>query len=277
VDSPTDILLLDAKDVAGLDWRESAIQEPACMSSAEQYWLLGNAELAKGWLLPAERSYSLGLKLDPGHIGLRLNRALVRLRLGVYRNALADAEAVLGLGWPVLTVPQLEKALYRAASALYSLQLWSQAKARFAELAAVGSKEGKKGLARINERQSEASSATYRWEDLYDRSQSDPNVDIADFVSSALAVGDVQGRGRRVVAHRNIEAGELLLMVKPVASTHETPPGLDLVTFNMPVDTMQSPDEAHLTHRLAVRWAQTSWSRFVLSTELTLPLSFGQR
>lgn len=79
-------------------WQEPVIQEPPNIASADQHRLMGNAELASRWLLPAERSYTIGLKLEPEYLGLRLNRALVRLKLGLFRAARADAEAVLALG-----------------------------------------------------------------------------------------------------------------------------------------------------------------------------------
>lgn len=93
----------------------------------------------------------------------------------------------------------------------------------------------------------------YDWSSLYNASHTNPDVNLADYVSSAFIVGNVCGRGRRVTAQRDVAAGELPLMVKPVASVYETPPGLDLLTLNLAAGNIHWPSRTHLTQRLSMR------------------------
>lgn len=48
----------------------------------------------------------------------------------------------------------------------------------------------------------------------------DPHLDLADVVSSNLEVKESQGRGRGLFVTKDVKAGQLLMMVKPFASSY---------------------------------------------------------
>lgn len=240
-------------EYGGVPWVNSHLtggQLPA-ERTPEEHKVAGNGYLAKGWLVAAELAYSAGLRAADGtpHVALRLNRAAVRLKLGLFRSALADATAVLSLHHSTYPEAQLEKALYRASSAAYGLQLWDAVEAHYQELAEIGSKEGAAGLKRVAERRKEAETGVYDWPALYAASQTDPNLDAADSFSDAVHVEAIPGKGRGLVVDRPVRAGELLIMSRPLASAHprEMTTGHDVTVLNI----IKSSTESSLTLREA--------------------------
>lgn len=76
VESSTDIVFLnELRDVEGLEWKNPFFKPSQLPSTltADQYKTQGNTQLAKGWLMPAERSYTDGLKIKPDNVPIRLN------------------------------------------------------------------------------------------------------------------------------------------------------------------------------------------------------------
>jgi hypothetical protein len=202
-------------------------------------------------------SYSEGLRLDPSHLALRLNRCHARLKTGLWRSSLSDSRSVLELDRAALPVAQREKALFRAATAEYSLQLWERAKARFADLLVCNpsSKEGKEGLARVASRTKEARTGQYAWSALFTESQLDPVLDVADWVLPSLSIEDRKGRGRALVANRAIKAGQLLLLNRPLASCTyaDVLDGRDMACANLHSGNLEGTAQAHLTQMIARR------------------------
>lgn len=263
IGSPTDIVLLDEqRDLPGLEWKSSALspdqrRRPASAMSPEEHRMFGNTYAAKGWWVAAERAYSEGLRVvespaDDLYCTLRLNRAYVRLKLQLWRSALADAQAVLVLdrSMALNTQPE-EKALFRAASAEYNLQLWDAAGSHFEQLAALGSEEGKSGVQKVAARRKEAKTGAYNWSVLYDASLKGSAVDVADHVSDALVVA--AGR-QAIVASRDIEPGELLMGAKALCSSRwENVVDKDVMTLNLHSQRPESAAATQLTHQLAMR------------------------
>lgn len=188
---------------------------------------------------------------------MRLNRCHARLKTGLWRSSLADSRSLLELGRTALPVAQREKALFRAASAEYSLQLWERAKVRFGELLACNpeSKEAKDGLDRVASRIKEAKTGNYAWETLFSASQTNPALDIADWVLPDLRVEDRKGRGRSIIASKAIKAGSLLMMQKPLASCtySDVLDGRDMACANLHSENLEGTSQAHLTQMIALR------------------------
>lgn len=200
---------------------------------------------------------SEGLRIDASHLALRLNRCHARLKTGLWRSSLADARSLLKLDRAALPLAQREKALFRAATAEYSLQLWERAKARFAELLACNpnSKEAKDGLDRVASRIKESKTGSYAWESLFIESQTNPALDIADWILPDLRIEDRRGRGRALVANRAIQAGQLLMMCKPLASCSyaDVLDGRDMACANLHSENLEGTAQAHLTQTIARR------------------------
>lgn len=258
VDSPTDVVFLnEERDLAGLEWKSPAVSQRPPSLGAEEYKVLGNGFLAKGWLVPAERAYSEGLRLEPDHVPLRLNRSQARLKFGLYRSALSDAKFVLALDRSTYPPAQLEKALFRAASSEYALQLFEPAQKRYRELVQLfpASKEGRAGLDKVAARIREAETGEYDLEGLFISSQKNPHLDVADYTHPDLAIEGRKGRGRGVVASKSIRVGSLLMLAKPFASCYDDECKGDAISacLNLHNDSPEGSAQGHLTKKIAKR------------------------
>lgn len=268
--SPTDIYYNQSEDFERLIWKNPllglGLPKTVAMVGAEAHKALGDAAMEKKRYVAAERAYTAALKttLSPGPllITLRLNRSLARLKIGLHRSALRDAKFILSLQTDQLSKAFRSKALFRGALASYKLQLWNESGALFKELDALGVeglKQGKEGLEKVAERKKEALTGVYDWISLYDASQTKGrDLDVADYISPKLVVQDISCQGRGLVAKRDIESGELLMLVRPFAAV--TPEEVknarpDVATLNLHAEaTVDWPAQSLLTQKIAMRF-----------------------
>jgi tetratricopeptide (TPR) repeat protein len=145
---------------------------------------------------------------------LLLNRAGAWLRLKRYNFALRDAEAALERSAYFSSPQQTKKAHFRRASALYGLSAYQRA------LDVLDSLEADDEVSRLADRArarlSEERTGCYDWRNVYVQCTTCDLPDVAEYVGP-LDVREVPGRGRGLVATRDVEPGELLLVARPVA------------------------------------------------------------
>ena len=168
----------------------------------------------------------------------------------------ADADAVLSRDRSTLGPNQNARALFRSASALYALQLWPEAKARFEELAALDLVEGRKSVQRTIQRFREASNGHSDFMALYEQSQTTDRLDAADYVSPSIAVAETDSmRGRGLVTPKAVKAGELLFLSRPIADVYEDEVRTDknVLSMNLSIKTSEMSGLAQLTQALLLK------------------------
>ncbi|KZV96983.1 hypothetical protein EXIGLDRAFT_642702 [Exidia glandulosa HHB12029] len=221
VDSPTDVVFLDAKDPIILDARWRTPAAPSGLpSTADACRLRGNAHFKAERYLAASIAYTRGLRFEPPSKSLLLNRALAYLHLEYYSAALSDAELVIR---DETTEGQDRvKALFRAARAYYGRAEYSCAQQLFKEVLVYepGQVESVGWVRRCEQRMKESrdGDGAYDWAGMYKEAQDSIHLDVADWVGPVeVASMPSRGGGRGVIATRDVRVGELLMVAKPYA------------------------------------------------------------
>ena len=290
VSSPTDIVFANADSLKGLEWKKPAagVGNFTPPTTVAECIRISQAYRAKDWLAAAEDVLNEGLKKEKDHVGMLDERSAVRLLMKRWRSTLRDADHILLRG-PLLAEHERFRAHYLAAKAYYGLQLWGPAQTRLREATATIDSEDQSlrkpieiMIDRIDQRSREAKfgDEVYDWEALYDLAQESPDVDLADYTATSdMRVATVKGKGRGLLANREIEPSCLLMVARPLASAHidEIGVGKHTMAANLHVGGISNPTAANLPHRLAMRFVSP---RFVLfrsiSPDLSLLLSAAQ-
>lgn len=160
-------------------------------------------------------SRALNSASDEGeaHI-LKLNRSLALLKAKNFDAALAALE-------PMASTPKpLEKALYRKAQALYSLQKFGECCEVLTTLRLEypDNSQAEKELLRATKRFQEQTSGTYKFKQFHIEADKlrPPHLDHATYTGS-VAIRGAGSRGRGLFTTRTIKAGELLFCEKAFA------------------------------------------------------------
>lgn len=191
--------------------------------TALQHKATGNLCFGRGEYARAKDSYAEGLDCaGPGEATtLLLNRAAALLKLDRPGAALKCCCAALQGIEP--TAAAWKKAHFRAATAEYMLSRYIDAEARLDRLLADDSDPATLALmTRTRARLKESETGLYEWPSVFDLAITSPTLDIADF-QGPVEIANIPGRGRGLIASRNIEIGELLLVAKPMATGRGDP------------------------------------------------------
>lgn len=251
IDSPTDLVRLSPRSALLAHW--STTKGPSTSLSAHKS--KGNEYFKQGSWLEAFASYTKGLEAGgkgEDVVALRSNRAQTLLNLNRPGAALRDCTSAL-LD-PFLShqnnnakVSSLrQKILYRSGLAEYRLGRYSQAFSRLEFLLKLipNDTTALELLDRTKSRIQESVTGIFDWPSLF--STKEP-LDIADYVGSMITHINIEGKGRGLVATRDIEPGELLLVSKPLASSKGTPDATKfLVGINMFTKTMDPYPQTNL-------------------------------
>lgn len=192
----------------------------------------GNALMAKKETSAAVSCYSAGLALggDDGALTVLLlsNRAQAHLQLRSFALALLDADAALSVD------PTHAKSRFRRGRALWELERFDEAAEAFR---ACGETER---AAECDARTAQVRRGEYAWDALVRDVMRDSEtlLNVSGFRHAALAVRELPGRGRGVVATEPLPAGTLVLLEKAAAVVFPTtvvskgrkPPGELLVS-----------------------------------------------
>lgn len=161
-------------------------------------------------------SYTQGLKMDVEDTALvktlRLNRSQTYLSIGFYDKALEDSEHVL------LLDPTDEKALFRAARALYLARKFKDCKTRLTTLIKnyPANKDAKANLLKAYQRLQEERTGKYNLQEmraLTTNGKRPAKLDCADYVGPVQLQNTI-GSGRGLFTTRDVKFGELLLCSK---------------------------------------------------------------
>lgn len=185
--------------------------------------------------------YTEALAHSPNHqlrVTLLLNRAQASLQQGNWVSAYADCADLLSLSsspyalsettaTPVADLSQkdTEKALYRAARALYALSVYNASLPLLESLlkSAPSNKDAQSLFNKTRQRIREGEEGKYDWAALLKEARTPtPRVDVADYVGPVqLAYGNVSER-KCWRTSRDVKAGELLLASKALTVLYPT-------------------------------------------------------
>lgn len=224
---PSDLVRLYPSSplLRGITWSTRS-PLPSLNRTATQYKDEGNRLFAQRKWLHALEEYSLGLDLEGDGGGklstvLRANKAATELKLNRPGAALRDCKAALldpSLEEPSSAVLK-QKVLFRAATADYQLQHFESASSRLSQILDLypHDLDAMDLYRRTQVRLVEASRGEYDWSYLFESSRTALDLDVADYTGSMIAPAEFPGRGRGLVATRDIVPGELLLVARPFA------------------------------------------------------------
>lgn len=196
---------------------------------------VGGAYFVKQQPRLAVATYTRGLALpnDPAEsLLLHLNRSAAHLQLENFSQAALDASATLDLLVSSILPADRRKtlkgqALLRQARAFDGMRAFSQARTSYLNLLeqTPSNAEALKALKRVEARLAESATGKFDWVDVFRRrSQGERSLDVGNYIGPVRPeVLEGRGGGRGVVAARDIEAGELLLVEKAFATAHPAP------------------------------------------------------
>ncbi|OBZ76732.1 Tetratricopeptide repeat protein 12 [Grifola frondosa] len=225
VDSPTDIVFIEPRDpiLRDITWRTRLQTVSLAIPDSVEGWKeRGDAYFKASEWLPAAIAYSRGLRLNSEAVVLRLNRSEAFLRLRYYSGALCDMRYVLQSA----DIPEgfLHKALFRGAKAEYARGNFDAALASFLRCLEIRPEEQSliDWISRTRSRQVE-STGQYDWVSLFRMAREDIHLDVADY-QGPVKVRPMahRGGGRGIVATKNVEVGELLLVSKPFIAIYDS-------------------------------------------------------
>ena len=163
-------------------------------------------------------------KADGDIVVLLLNRCYARLQSEHYDDALADATAVIDMS---VNRPS-EKALFRAARALYGLRRWKDSLGHLNRLLQINPKnaDARKNVMRC-ERRLKEDSGQYDFKDMLEEAGTKApaaDMDRADYTGPVeVRRCKIPSHGRGMFTTRAVKAGDLLLCEKAFAAVFADP------------------------------------------------------
>ncbi|KAH6642926.1 hypothetical protein C7974DRAFT_386403, partial [Boeremia exigua] len=216
------------------------------MSEAEQ-----SAEISKSkgdsavgagnyWKAIEEYSRAMSRKTTSERIKIiKRNRSLAYLKTNHYDSALSDT------GFPDFGPTPAEKALFRAAEALYFLQRFDECNRVLKTLCTEfpNNKQAKAIFDRVQSRRTEVSSGNYNFGLLQKEAKKlqPPQLDHATYMGP-IEIKESAGKGRGIFVTKPVKAGELLLCEKAFAQAYvpETGVGNSRLTLLVNIEAGRS-------------------------------------
>lgn len=168
---------------------------------------------------------------------LKRNRALAYLKTAQYDAALRDT------GYPELDCSSPDKALFRAAEALYYLGLFGECLAVTEMILRVnpGNKEASAVFSRTQDRLKEKNSAAFEFPNLQKNAMklNPPLFDIATYVGP-IEVKQTANKGRGMFLTADVKAGDILLCEKAFCYAHMAP--------NSGISVLMYPETDRVVH-----------------------------
>ncbi|CCA68059.1 hypothetical protein PIIN_01926 [Serendipita indica DSM 11827] len=257
IDSPSDIVLLKPGDplLSGVRWATGVRQHPLLNHATVGWKEIGDKHFRSQQYFAAVVAYSNALHLNRENVTIRLNRSLARLRLKHYEASLRDLQTILSSS--CLGDGEEVKALYRSAQAHYGLERFAEAKALYERCLSLNPslEEAVAGVSKCTQRLCEQSLGDFDWASMFDavsRSASLGACEVADYVGPIkVAPRSSRGGGRGVFATQDIDAGELLMVLKPIAAAVDQPTAASSFwSFNFLTNAMETQSRYDLIQKL---------------------------
>lgn len=182
----------------------------------------GNTAFVRGDFVTSHDCYTEGLNVIADHSeqqdgvikqDLYRKRAHIRLKLGRYEGAIADALASLSDDSNNTNGRLNAQAYFRAASAHYKLKHFDRASKLLQKQLKLTpeAKDGKELLARTKARLREQKDGVYDVDAIKSTLATQPRFDVADFLTNAVIEASESGRGRGLYAAKDLAPGDLIL------------------------------------------------------------------
>ncbi|XP_014552216.1 hypothetical protein COCVIDRAFT_110923 [Bipolaris victoriae FI3] len=248
VDHLSDIIFLGNNDSRiPQSWRQGLFKSGR---SADSLKLEGNGFIGKGeyWRAIDKYSDALAHPATPDEIQvIKRNRSLAYLKTRQYDAALSDT------GFPDFGVEASEKALFRAAEALYHLTRYEECCSVLEKLCRLfpNNKEAVAAHTRARNRVRESSTGEFDFRLLQAeaRKRIPPHLDHGTYIGP-VTVKKAKGKGRGLFTTASMKAGDLVLCEKAFCHAHVDEPGKGnaKVTLLMNVETERAfmGGQAHL-------------------------------
>ncbi|KAL5513043.1 hypothetical protein ACEPAH_3441 [Sanghuangporus vaninii] len=255
VDHPSDLVYLSEGDEHYPEsWRTTFPENLSC-SPSEKLKDEGNELFKKGLYRTAVYKYTAALRRDPSSAlktSILLNRAQSYLLLGSYDDAAIDAEEIIKVSGDQPS----EKALFRAARALYELGRYEEARKHLEQLVNVFSqnRDAKSILTKTRQRLAEQQFGKYDWASLISEARkSVPRLGIADYMG-LVRLSD----NGHIVANSDIKSGDLLLCSKAVEVLYPADLAKEKRTlvYDVTRDVLTQGEGWNLTQRIATKIAR---------------------
>ncbi|KAF2876087.1 hypothetical protein BDV95DRAFT_482850 [Massariosphaeria phaeospora] len=240
VDHLSDIVHIESDDLmVPAGWRQRIIEIDR---TAESLKLDGNAFVKQGKYWKAIKEYSAALlqPATPEEVEIiKRNRSLALLKTKQFDAALSDT------GYPHFGSSPSEKALFRAAEALYFLGRFSESCTVLEDLGTnfQGNKQALALLARARNRVSEQETGQYNFNLLQAEAKGlcPPHIDHATYIGP-VDIRKTVKKGRGMFVTKAVKAGDLILCEKAFAHAHvaENNKSNSRITVLMAIDTMKS-------------------------------------
>uniref|UniRef100_A0A914Q547 SET domain-containing protein n=1 Tax=Panagrolaimus davidi TaxID=227884 RepID=A0A914Q547_9BILA len=215
--SPTDVIFVDPADAEFLDkigakkWYES-------MSKDAEVWKNEANEFFKdGKYEKAIFLYERAIRCNPENPILYLNKSMACLKTGAFYMAYEAAKHGLEKGG------DREKALYRMGQAAYGMREWKKAADHFLEVLKEfpANEFASKELKRATSRLTEERNGKFDFKSIFVESKKEKaELDVADY-KGPIEIANIPGKGRGMIATKDIKEGTLLAVSKSFASAYE--------------------------------------------------------
>ncbi|RUS34537.1 hypothetical protein BC938DRAFT_479791 [Jimgerdemannia flammicorona] len=221
-DSPDDVILVPNEQVdgpllAGLRWSDavSITYGKPQIKNAAVLQRRGNEQFVAKDYASAIESYTQALEVEPNDVVLLSNRAQAYLNLQQFWHALQDAEAAVKIDGANT------KALFRHAKALYGMRLYKEASNSLQKLS-TPTPETRELTRRTQQRLEEQEHGRYDVFGILKDAQSMrmPYLDNANYVGP-VRITEIPGKGRGMVATKEIAEGTLLMCSKAYSIIYE--------------------------------------------------------
>jgi tetratricopeptide (TPR) repeat protein len=232
-DSPSDVIVIDEHNCLLIDthWfkRYDRADFDGFKVNGGHFYRIGKYESAL-------RSYRKALSIVQNDAVIHANMSAVLFKLERYKESYEHAECSYEL-------MHTDKALYRMGQSAYELRKWKLAIDKFKLVEDASVTIGK--IAQCDQRLDEAANANYDWLTMYTTSQNSQKttrLHVADYVGPVKVV-DIDGKGRGLVATRNVKPGELLLVSKAFSSAYISECGAMCSSYNTVTNQLSTPSE----------------------------------
>uniref|UniRef100_A0AC34FAR2 SET domain-containing protein n=1 Tax=Panagrolaimus sp. ES5 TaxID=591445 RepID=A0AC34FAR2_9BILA len=229
IDSPTDVIFVDPTDYNFLN-KIGAKKLYKSMSKDPEYWRKeANECFKKGKFEEALKLYDRAIRYNPELAVLYLNKSLTCLKMDAFYAAYESAKIAFEKGG------DKEKALYRMGQAAYGMREWQKAAKQFAELLKEfpNNEEASKQLKLATSRLAEQKYGKFDFKNmLLESKNKKAHLDVADFIGP-IEVTNIPGKGRGIIASKDIKAGTLLAVSKAFASGYDEDFDGILMTINL--------------------------------------------
>uniref|UniRef100_A0AC34GNU2 SET domain-containing protein n=1 Tax=Panagrolaimus sp. ES5 TaxID=591445 RepID=A0AC34GNU2_9BILA len=214
IDTPSDIIFVDPSDYDFLDkigatkWYEPEFKD------AEVWREKANECFKKGDYKKAIFLYDRGIRCDPEFAVLYLNKTLACLRESAFYLAYESAKIGFEKGG------DREKAFYRMGQAAYGMREWEKAINHLEDVLKEfpENENAKKELKRATDRLAEQKDGNFDLKAMFVESKkTKAQLDVADY-KGPIEIANAIGKGRGIIASKDIQKGTLLVVSKSFAS-----------------------------------------------------------